>query len=514
MGGLIKGIAGPIIAKRAAKKAHKARQAGIQGAIDEQDAILKDITASQEGLRDENIEDIEGLALRSSQEYDDYFGTASELLQRQFDDVSALQQGAFDSNEARLLANLDDALTRSQQSFDYAQKNLMPFISQGQEAFNQYAQKVQEGFDYQTFDEEFQAPDQFQYDDFQFDYEQSPGYQFAKQQALDAATNTAAAQGMGLSGATQKALADRAAGLAAQDYGNQFNRALTQYQMDRDRDYREYADEYARDRQEFAQRYDIDRANQAGAYQDYLNSINALGGLGNVGLAGQQAMVNREAGLADFEIQARNSLNQALSNNDFARAEAEANNILRLTGGQGQLAAQAANIKSLIDQGKTQNIINQRSSAQGNIDATRKATGSNISNLMNEKGIVESDYRKDLGALQQQLFGGVVDGVIGLGTAAVGGMGGLGGAGGMAGAMQGLNLGSQLSNFGAGSQMSPSMFSGQSSYGARPAPQVVQAMPMQGGGGISISPMNFGMNNYPSMMGSSAGTGSSWLGGF
>lgn len=68
---------------------------------------------------------------------------------------------------------------------------------------------------------------------FQFDasqLEQTPGYQFTLQQGLKALNNQASAQGMGLSGAQSKGLLNFATGLANQTYGDQYNRALQQFQ--------------------------------------------------------------------------------------------------------------------------------------------------------------------------------------------------------------------------------------------------------------------------------------------
>lgn len=506
MGGIVKSVVGAITGKSGAKGAYQAQLRGLQGAVDEQRKIYEDISGSQAGLRDTNIADIEALSGRTGQEYDQAFGTVSDLLQQQFDQISGLQDTAFTSNEERLLANLDDILARSQQSFDYAQENLMPYIKQGRDAFQQFADKAQKGFEYQPFTEQFQSPEPFQYDDFQFDYRESPGYQFARDQALEAATNTQAAQGMGLSGATLKALQDRASGLAAQDYGNQFNRAMTQYQMDRDRDYREYSDAYNRSLGEFGTRYDIDRANQQGAYQNYLNELNTLSGLGNVGLAGDQSLIQMQAGLADFENQARTALSQALSQNDFARAEAMANNILRLTGGQGELAMQASQIRNQIDQAKTSNIIDQRSTAQSNIDRIRGATGSNISNLEANKGQAEANYLTERSKLQGQLLGGLADAGMMLAGGALGGAGAFGGGGGMSGAMGGLNFGAELANFTGSKPLSPQATNFMNT-GFYTAPQ--QQM--------MISPTNYGMGGYPNAMGTGqqrTGTGASWLGGF
>lgn len=57
--------------------------------------------------------------------------------------------------------------------------------------------------------------------------QQMPGYQFQLQQGLEAAQNGFAAKGIGSSGAAMKGAADYANGLAASNYQNYFNNALT-----------------------------------------------------------------------------------------------------------------------------------------------------------------------------------------------------------------------------------------------------------------------------------------------
>jgi hypothetical protein len=61
------------------------------------------------------------------------------------------------------------------------------------------------------------------------DLENTPGYQFTRDQALKAMNNQNSAQGLGLSGAQQKGLLQYASGLANQTYGDQYNRALQQF---------------------------------------------------------------------------------------------------------------------------------------------------------------------------------------------------------------------------------------------------------------------------------------------
>jgi hypothetical protein len=57
--------------------------------------------------------------------------------------------------------------------------------------------------------------------------ERTPGYQFNLSQGLRAAQSSAAARGLGLSGAAIKAATDYATGLADSTYQNQFNNAVT-----------------------------------------------------------------------------------------------------------------------------------------------------------------------------------------------------------------------------------------------------------------------------------------------
>lgn len=55
----------------------------------------------------------------------------------------------------------------------------------------------------------------------------TPGYQFNLQQGLKSVQNSAAARGLGVSGAAEKGAANYATGLADSTYQNQFNNALT-----------------------------------------------------------------------------------------------------------------------------------------------------------------------------------------------------------------------------------------------------------------------------------------------
>lgn len=82
---------------------------------------------------------------------------------------------------------------------------------------------------------------------FDFDYKSSPGYQFQRDENLRSVTNRMAARGMGGSGEEWAALMDRSQNLAAQDYGNQWQRGFQENQF-RDNQMR-YADDIGYNRQ-------------------------------------------------------------------------------------------------------------------------------------------------------------------------------------------------------------------------------------------------------------------------
>ena len=100
-----------------------------------------------------------------------------------------------------------------------------PGFNQFQRGADPQFQRFQRGADPQ-----FQRADA---GDFQFDYQQSPGYQHALQQGLGAIEGRHSAQGSRFTGGADKDLIDYAGGMAAQDYGNQYNRARGQFESDR-----------------------------------------------------------------------------------------------------------------------------------------------------------------------------------------------------------------------------------------------------------------------------------------
>lgn len=97
--------------------------------------------------------------------------------------------------------------------FDKTQANLAPYIQEGGVATNQLNAKLPELTSPITMDQQT--------------LEKTPGYQFNLTQGLKATQNSAAARGLGISGAALKGASTFATGLADSTYQNQFNNANT-----------------------------------------------------------------------------------------------------------------------------------------------------------------------------------------------------------------------------------------------------------------------------------------------
>jgi len=73
---------------------------------------------------------------------------------------------------------------------------------------------------------------QFDPGSFKFNFEADPGYQFRLQEGQKAMDRSAAARGNLLSGGQAKALTQYNQGMASQEYGNAFNRAMQQHSVE------------------------------------------------------------------------------------------------------------------------------------------------------------------------------------------------------------------------------------------------------------------------------------------
>ena len=99
--------------------------------------------------------------------------------------------------------------------FNATQGYLSPYRQAGQNALTQQLGMAQKGFNFNPTMQQLQ---------------QTPGYQFNLNQGLQSVQNSAAARGLGTSGASMRGAADYASGLASNTYQQQFTNALQQYQ--------------------------------------------------------------------------------------------------------------------------------------------------------------------------------------------------------------------------------------------------------------------------------------------
>jgi hypothetical protein len=109
----------------------------------------------------------------------------------------------------------EDAAHLQNDQWNQTQANLKPFIDLGTNSIN----SLQGALSNPMLTQQFSAPTAAQ-------AAATPGYQFTQTQGLKAVQNSAAARGLGVSGAAMKGAASYATGLADSTYNDVFNRAL------------------------------------------------------------------------------------------------------------------------------------------------------------------------------------------------------------------------------------------------------------------------------------------------
>lgn len=164
-----------------------------------------------------------------------------------------------------------------------------PIYDTGMGAYRTLADNINRGrYNMKTpvFENNQEAP---QYQEQSFNFQADPGYQFRLQQGQDSVQASAAARGMGLSGATLKALAKYGQGAASDEYQNAYSRynndrnfgygqyrdANSDYQNNRDFRYKSFSDRYNRDYQQNQDSYN----RLANLSQTGINAGNNLSGM-------------------------------------------------------------------------------------------------------------------------------------------------------------------------------------------------------------------------------------------
>lgn len=109
----------------------------------------------------------------------------------------------------------EDAAHLQNDQYSTTQANLKPYMDLG----SSYIDPLKNALANSMLTQQFSAPTAAQ-------AQATPGYQFTQTQGLKAVQNSAAARGLGVSGAAMKGAASYATGLADSTYNDVFNRAL------------------------------------------------------------------------------------------------------------------------------------------------------------------------------------------------------------------------------------------------------------------------------------------------
>lgn len=160
--------------------------------------------------------------------------------------VGSLVGGIVGSDASQSAANTQSDAARytadlQNQQWQQTQKNLKPYLDLGSSAINPLlaamgynVTKNDDGtYTFGSTDPNNPLQQRFSYADFQAptaaQAQSTPGYQFTLDQGLKSVQNSAAARGLGTSGAAMKGAANYATGLADSTYNDVFNRALNTY---------------------------------------------------------------------------------------------------------------------------------------------------------------------------------------------------------------------------------------------------------------------------------------------
>jgi hypothetical protein len=203
----------------------------------------------------------------------------------------SLAGGALASSGAKSAAETqaaagDKALALQKDMYDQTRQDLAPWVTSGSQAnttlsslLSTPGQGLLEGFG------SFTAPTGVT-------EANDPGYQFRADQQNQAVERSAAAKGTLLTGGTLKDLSTFGGQLASQEYGNVYNRALSEWANNMQNFYTGQSNTFGR-LNSLSSMGQASAAGQANAAQNFgQNASNTITGIGNVQAAGQVASGN------------------------------------------------------------------------------------------------------------------------------------------------------------------------------------------------------------------------------
>lgn len=214
--------------------------------------------------------------------------------------------------------------------FDEVRADQKPYMQAGASAIGKMA-----GFNpsaYQGSAFNYNGSSNPYYSSGDFEFNESPSYQFRRQQGMDGIQSSAAAQGGLLSGSTLKALNNYNSNLASQEYGNAYNQYLQGEQLKQGQHQQAFQNWQSQDNNAY-NRYMTDQNNQYNRLKDLVGiGQNAAAGVGNAGMQTAQAVANNT--MAGVGARADGMINSANARAQGTQAIGEAiGGLGRLVGG-------------------------------------------------------------------------------------------------------------------------------------------------------------------------------------
>lgn len=174
--------------------------------------------------------------------------------------------------------------------FDEVRADQKPYMQAGASAIGKMAGFNPGAYQGSAFNYNGSSNPYYTSDDFEFN--ESPSYQFRRQQGMDGIQSSAAAQGGLLSGSTLKALNNYNSNLASQEYGNAYNQYLQGEQLKQGQHQQAFQNWQSQDNNAY-NRYMTDQNNQYNRLKDLVGiGQNAAAGVGNAGMQTAQAVAN------------------------------------------------------------------------------------------------------------------------------------------------------------------------------------------------------------------------------
>ena len=146
-----------------------------------------------------------------------------------------------------------------------------------------------------------------------FDYQNSPGYQFTRQQGIGAAQAGAAAKGSLFSGTTMKALSKYGAGLAGQDYQNMFDQYVNSNQLGMQNERTSYESRNQQAQQNYGMQNELVGRGQNAANQQTNIYGNMMGNMANADIMQANARAGTIMGISNAWSQNFNNQSQIAS---------------------------------------------------------------------------------------------------------------------------------------------------------------------------------------------------------